>query len=200
MTEPTDDELDAVIAEYRTRIYPQDMHPRFERAIMRAAIAKWGTPPAVAGESGEIAQQLEYLLLETENKQHPHMGAVAFLEACEAFILDHGADVLNLLSCGPTQTQAGAVPLTPWMKPGQFFGGRPERAMEIDTTDFYGITEAIHHALEMLENHSAAGTDSSPLDPKRSRRLRQALMAAWLLEYPDEAVHHGIKGGQHGTE
>ena len=50
MTEPTDDELDAVIAEYRTRIYPQDMHPRFERAIMRAAIAKWGTPPAVEGD------------------------------------------------------------------------------------------------------------------------------------------------------
>ena len=45
MTEPTNDELDAVIAEYRTRIYPQDMYPRFERAIMRAAIAKWGTPP-----------------------------------------------------------------------------------------------------------------------------------------------------------
>lgn len=49
MTEPTDDELDAVIAKYQTRIYPQDMHPRFERAIMRAAIAKWGTPQAVAG-------------------------------------------------------------------------------------------------------------------------------------------------------
>ena len=48
MTEPTDDELDAVIAEYRTRIYPQDMHPRFERAIMRDAIAKWGAPQAGA--------------------------------------------------------------------------------------------------------------------------------------------------------
>ena len=51
MTEPTDDELDAVIAEHRTRIYPQDMHPRFERAIMLAAIAKWGTPPTVAADS-----------------------------------------------------------------------------------------------------------------------------------------------------
>ena len=50
MTEPTDDELDAVIAEYRAGIYSQDMHPRFERAIMRAAIAKWGTPPAHSGE------------------------------------------------------------------------------------------------------------------------------------------------------
>ena len=49
MTEPTDDELDAVIAEYRAGIYSQDMHPRFERAIMRAAIAKWGQP-AHSGE------------------------------------------------------------------------------------------------------------------------------------------------------
>ena len=52
MTEPTDDELDAVIAEYRTRIYPQDMYPRFERAIMRAAIAKWGTQP----QAGAVPQ------------------------------------------------------------------------------------------------------------------------------------------------
>lgn len=76
----------------------------------------------------------------------------------------------------------------PWIKPGDFFGGgRPARAMDVDPGDFYGITEAIHHALEMLETHPEAGTDSSPLDPKRSRRLRQALMAAWLLEYPEEA-------------
>ena len=47
---PSDEELDALIAEYRTRIYPQDMQPRFERAIMRAAIAKWGTPQPVERE------------------------------------------------------------------------------------------------------------------------------------------------------
>lgn len=44
MTEPTNKELDAVITHYRTRIYPQDMQPHFERAIMRAVLAKWGTP------------------------------------------------------------------------------------------------------------------------------------------------------------
>ena len=52
MTEPTDDELDAVIAEYRAGIYPQDMHPRFERAIMRAAIAKWGRPAPATQQAG----------------------------------------------------------------------------------------------------------------------------------------------------
>lgn len=49
-TQPTDTELDALIAEYRKRIYPQDMQPRFKRAIMRAAIAKWGPAPAVEEE------------------------------------------------------------------------------------------------------------------------------------------------------
>lgn len=82
----------------------------------------------------------------------------------------------------------------PWIKPGDFFGGgRPAQAMDVDPGDFYGITEAIHHALEMLQGHPDAGTDSSPLDPKRSRRLRQALMAAWLLEYPEEANAAGAQ-------
>ena len=44
MTEPTNKELDAVIKHHRTRIYPQDMQPHFERAIMRAVLAKWGQP------------------------------------------------------------------------------------------------------------------------------------------------------------
>ena len=30
--------------------------------------------------------------------------------------------------------------------------------------------------------------------------LQQALMAAWILEYPKEAAAHGIKGGHHGAE
>ena len=55
MTEPTNKELDAVITHYRTRIYPQDMHPHFERAIMREALAKWGTPAPVGVEPvGEV--------------------------------------------------------------------------------------------------------------------------------------------------
>lgn len=99
----------------------------------------------------------------------------------------------------PSLQQPVAVPL-PGIKPGDFFGGRPEYAMEIDQDDFYGITAAIHHAIEMLNKHKDANTDWSPLDPKRSRRLQQALMAAWILEYPKEAAAHGIKGGQHGTD
>lgn len=78
----------------------------------RAASARADSVTAPAESDWDMRGQLAYLLLETDGKQHPHMGAVAFQEACEAFILDHGADVLNLLSGEPTQAQAGAVPLT----------------------------------------------------------------------------------------
>ena len=87
-----------------------------------------------------------------------------------------------------TDTIHPEAPL-PGIAPGSFFGGRPRLAMDIAPADFFGMTEAIHHALEMLDEHEDANTDQSPLDPKRSRRLRQALMAAWMLEYPHEAAH-----------
>lgn len=35
----TDEWIDALVMEYRQRIYPQDMHPHFERALVRAALA-----------------------------------------------------------------------------------------------------------------------------------------------------------------
>lgn len=47
---PTDAELDRLIATYLKRLYPQDNQPHFERAIMRAVLAKWGQP-AQTGEA-----------------------------------------------------------------------------------------------------------------------------------------------------
>ena len=90
MTEPTDDELDAVIAKYRTRIYPQDMHPRFERAIMRAAIAKWGV---LRAENIVIPTDT----MEQEFQKHYQRGYEAGKKAATP---------------QPTQAQSGAVPLT----------------------------------------------------------------------------------------
>lgn len=88
----------------------------------------------------------------------------------------------------------GEMPRPPWMKPSaRFSSNRPAQAMDVDPEDFYGIADAIHHALEMLDGHEDAGTDWSQLDPKCSRRLRQALMAAWVLEYPKEAEALGVK-------
>lgn len=91
-------------------------------------------------------------------------------------------------------TPPGEMPRPPWMKPSdRFSSNRPAQAMDVDPEDFYGIADAIHHALEMLDGHEDAGTDWSQLDPKCSRRLRQALMAAWVLEYPKEAEALGVK-------
>ena len=91
-------------------------------------------------------------------------------------------------------TPPGVIPRPPWMKPDQFFGdGQPEHAMDIMPDDFHGIAAAIHHAMEALSQHEDANTDWSPLAPKESRRLAQALMAAWVLEYPKEAEALSVK-------
>ena len=108
-----------------------------------------------------------------------------------------GADRIKELGwwVGPVYADAPAgMPRPPWMKPDDFFGdGRPEHAMDVMPDDFHGIAAAIHHAMEALSQHEDAGTDWSPLDPKCSRRLSQALMAAWVLEYPKEAEALGVK-------
>ena len=49
---PTDADLDGLISTYLKRMYPQDNQPHFERAIMRAVLAKWGTP---AGAGAPVA-------------------------------------------------------------------------------------------------------------------------------------------------
>ena len=51
MTEPTDNDLDVLLAEHWPAFATVGTHPlQWMRAAMREAIAKWGTPPAVAGE------------------------------------------------------------------------------------------------------------------------------------------------------
>lgn len=109
------------------------------------------------------------------------------------FITDASKEISDqLIAAG--WTPPGEIPRPPWMKPSaRFSSNRPAQAMDVDPEDFYGIADAIHHALEMLDGHEDAGTDWSQLDPKCSRRLRQALMAAWVLEYPKEAEALGVK-------
>lgn len=109
------------------------------------------------------------------------------------FITDASKEISDqLIAAG--WTPPGEMPRPPWMKPSdRFSSNRPAQAMDVDPEDFYGIADAIHQALEMLDGHEDAGTDWSPLDPKCSRRLRQALMAAWVLEYPKEAEALDVK-------
>lgn len=109
------------------------------------------------------------------------------------FITDASKEISDqLIAAG--WTPPGEIPRPPWMKPDEFFGdGRPEHAMDVMPDDFHGIAAAIHHAMEALSQHEDANTDWSPLAPKESRRLAQALMAAWVLEYPKEAEALGVK-------
>lgn len=52
---PTDAEMDAVIQDLRVNhMYPQDNNPHFERALMREAIARWGTPTPAGEPVGAV--------------------------------------------------------------------------------------------------------------------------------------------------
>lgn len=206
MTEPTDDELDAVIAEYRTRIYPQDMHPRFERAIMRAAIAKWGTPPAVAGEPyGYLFTAQEATIVGDERKS---MREVFTRKKPPC------ASVALYTTPQPTKAQAGAVPLTDEQidavaesMPGGLAGflkgwGWRQFAREILTLrrmpDWEPQFDCMTPKQEELaiqfcqEIAGPRGERGSPPDPVRLLEMAEALYKA------EREHHHGIKGGQHG--
>ena len=98
MTEPTNKELDAVIKHYRTRIYPQDMQPHFERAIMRAVLAKWGTPAPVGVEPVATVGSWTNGNYSRNYRITRHRDVPAGTQL-------HTAPQ-------PTQAQAGAVPLT----------------------------------------------------------------------------------------
>jgi Lar family restriction alleviation protein len=52
---PPDEQIDALIARCRKRFYPQDMHPHFERAIARGAIALAAAqPPEQPTQAAEV--------------------------------------------------------------------------------------------------------------------------------------------------
>ena len=96
MTEPTDAEIVAVMRDgYNCRYNDEQDHIDFARAVL----AKWGTPPAVAGEPVayryKFKEDLQWQY--TCNKSQAHRLAV----------------VEPLYTTPqPTQAQAGAVPLT----------------------------------------------------------------------------------------
>ena len=129
-TQPTDTELDALIAEYRKRIYPQDMQPRFKRAIMRAAIAKWGPAPAVEEE------QVGWMW------QHDETGRTGFVNCGQ---VENGWQKINprlrlvsrlYTTPQPTQPQAGPAPLT------------KEQRIRIVLT-----AHTVSEAIDMVERH-----------------------------------------------
>lgn len=98
MTEPTDNDLDVLLAEHWPAFATVGTHPlQWMRAAMRDAIAKWGTPPAVAGEPvAWWIPKAEQFCLADKSGDRP------FAKAWEPLYT----------TPQPTQAQAGAVPLT----------------------------------------------------------------------------------------
>lgn len=102
MTEPTDDELDAVLCSQWPAFSMQATLVRmWVRAAMRDAIAKWGTPPAGAGEPVAYVE-----VSQTDSEVSMTWGPEP-----AGFDLPSGRYVL-FTSPQPIQPQAGAVPLT----------------------------------------------------------------------------------------
>jgi len=139
MTEPTDDELDAVLCNQWPAFSMQATLVRaWVRAAMRDALAKWGTQPAGAG--GPVAwwiPKAEQFALACKSGDRPFAKAWEPLYATPQ----------------PTQAQAGAVPLTdeqiealPLWK--RFVGLWPETRREIVRTieRHHGIKGGQHGA------------------------------------------------------
>ncbi|MFN4121311.1 hypothetical protein [Acidovorax sp.] len=115
-TQPTDAEIKEMIPDGDEWKYGVG----FSEAIMfaRAVLAKWGTPPAVAGEP--VAWQ-QGSLTTLNQDPYPALGKwfVQFWEGDDVAARVYGSDAETLRRrCAaittpqPTQAQAGAVPLT----------------------------------------------------------------------------------------
>lgn len=100
MNEPTDTAIDTLILEHGVmgQAWPTQ---RQLHAFARAVLAKWGTPPAVAGEK-------VYLVATGLTNE---AGTVGLYERHDRFVPLADCEVLYTAP-QPTQAQAGAVPLT----------------------------------------------------------------------------------------
>jgi len=95
MTDPTDDEIDALVAAYLGDCGPQATRVY---SFVRAVLAKWGTPPAVAGEK-------VYLVATGLTNE---AGTVGLYERHDRFVPLADCEVLYTAP-QPTQAQAGSV-------------------------------------------------------------------------------------------
>ena len=106
MTEPTDDELDAVLCHQWPAFSMQATLVRmWVRAAMREAIAKWGTPPAVAGEPEAWEATVPGYIKYVTQSRYEKFSAIA-----KGWYKPYKCS--NCTTPQPTQAQSGAVPLT----------------------------------------------------------------------------------------
>lgn len=190
MTEPTDSEiLDA--ADY---FRPQYMHggitfDEFDSiGFARAVLAKWGTPPAVAGE-----QTMADVIAACNGTEAFGliMGLRAQVALLEAVIDEQKASAKSQ----PTQAQAGAVPLTDGVSVEAYrVGGlKVERARQMKSDDLWAVRDELKNVLNIsggLEwEPSPSGRDAAFLQRCRFALLEDAIQAA--RNYQSE------EGGQH---
>lgn len=130
MTEPTDDEIMELAKPFITRV---GSHWENDNAIpdngrieefARAVLAKWGTPPAVAGEPDVFLLACEVLRIygggphtvsaDLSLSKPETLAGLKFLESALLYAWRLGAKATHL----PTQAQTGAVPQYRLLQPG----------------------------------------------------------------------------------
>ncbi len=114
MTEPTDAELEALAVEHeafgfgradKQGLSTHGFDPDGLQKFARAVLAKWGTPPAVAGEPVAWEATVPGYIKYVTQSRYERFSAIA----------KSGYKPFKCSSCTtpqPTQAQAGAVPLT----------------------------------------------------------------------------------------
>ena len=211
MTEPTDDDLDDLMhaaIPISAHFLPVQKQKALDFA--RAVLAKWGTPAPVGVEPAQW-QKRHQLRTNGEWENTNEHDAKWWRDNSQ------GWEIRALYTTPqPTQPQAGAVPLTDEQidavaenMPGGLAGflkgwGWRQFAREILTLrrmpDWEPQFDCMTPKQEELalqccqEIAGPRGKRGSPPDPVRLLEMAEALYKA------EREHHHGIKGGQHGTD
>lgn len=207
MNEPTDAEIDTLILEHGVmgQAWPTQ---RQLHAFARAVLAKWGTPPAVAGEP--------VAWLSTDSIGERYL----------CFTKPNDSDPVRPLVFGdttpqPTQAQAGAVPPEAEpivlnceapgdLKPGDYvFASRwsdcdPGDPWEVGFVSEVGVyPESMTKAgYVVLHGGSRRWGRAMRITPEQGRRICEQFPSMERLPQDYDAIARvfGIKGGQHGTD
>jgi len=191
MTEPTDAEL---LAEWGRVSHIADAGQR-RLTCLRAVLAKWGTPPAVAGEQVDRADAVN--LARNTLMQHDRAITKKGVRVLAEAVLSMDAALITQQS-----TQAQAEP-----KSG---------AKSFQT---YGEANAYskgYYAGKKAATQAQAQAGAVPLTEEQitaaAKKLAECMDYPWdYMNYPGQAemrkhaqavveAAHGIRGGQHGTD
>lgn len=184
MTEPTDAELEALAVEHeafgfgladKQGLSTHGFDPDGLRSFARAVLAKFGTPPAVAGEP--VAEVISTNGPEAEftcemlHGHVPALGAVVYLTP------------------QPTQAQAGA----PLVSPEQW------QALFDDQKRLVELANSRAEIAERMLKATQAQAGAVPLPQEPLGAEFQAVLDKHRFDLYAEADKPGIKGGQHGA-